>query len=104
MTRDETVYPEPESFIPDRFLTEDGTCNEDEMMLPFGFGRRICAGLHFARLTAWTAMASILSQFDIGEPEDEAGRPIKGLADIRYSDGLISHASPFRCVIKPRMK
>ncbi|KAG7086360.1 hypothetical protein E1B28_002320 [Marasmius oreades] len=104
MTRDETVYPEPESFIPDRFLTEDGTCNEDEMMLPFGFGRRICAGLHFARLTVWMALASILSQFDIGEPEDETGRPIKSLADIAYSDGLISHTSPFRCAIKPRMK
>ncbi|KAF9266570.1 cytochrome P450 [Marasmius fiardii PR-910] len=102
MTRDESVYPDPESFIPERFLTEDGTCNEDKMVLPFGFGRRICAGRHFALSTIWTAMTSILLHFDIEEPEDEEGKPIKSLADLDYADGIISHPNPFRCIIKPR--
>ncbi|KAG7089560.1 hypothetical protein E1B28_011232 [Marasmius oreades] len=102
MTRDESVYPEPESFIPERFLSGDGTLNEDEMLLSFGFGRRICPGRYFAILTVWTAMASILSQFEIGQPEDEAGMPIKSLADVKYSDGIISLPEHFRCMIKPR--
>ncbi|KAF9268822.1 cytochrome P450 [Marasmius fiardii PR-910] len=103
MTRDEAIYPNPESFKPERFLTKDGTCNDDQMLLPFGFGRRICAGRHFALLTVWMTMASVLLYFDIKQPEDKTGKPIKCLADINYSDGLFSHADHFRCVIKPRV-
>ena len=40
MTRDETVYTDPESFKPERFLNDDGTCNEDDVSIAFGFGRR----------------------------------------------------------------
>ncbi|KAF9265964.1 cytochrome P450 [Marasmius fiardii PR-910] len=91
MTRDESVYPDPESFLPERFLTEEGTCNDDQMLVAFGFGRRICAGRHFAVQALWMAMASILSQFHIEQPKDGAGRLIKSLADANHSDGLISH-------------
>ncbi|KAF9266573.1 cytochrome P450 [Marasmius fiardii PR-910] len=90
MTRDENDYPEPESFIPERFLTKNGTCNDNLMQLPFGFGRRKCAGRHFALSTLWMAMTSILSQFDVGQPENEEGRPIKGLADVNYSDVIFN--------------
>ncbi|KAK7049434.1 hypothetical protein VNI00_006035 [Paramarasmius palmivorus] len=38
MTRDPTVYPDPENFIPERFLKEDGTCNDDDVSYTFGFG------------------------------------------------------------------
>ncbi|KAF9267779.1 cytochrome P450 [Marasmius fiardii PR-910] len=103
MTRDEAVYSEPESFKPERFLNEGGTCNEDQMVLPFGFGRRICAGRHFAILVLWTAMASVLAQFEIGQPEDEAGRPIRKMTDHRYTDGMISQPHHFRCMVKPRL-
>lgn len=40
MTRDETVYPDPEDFNPERFLNPDGSLNKDETVLAFGFGRR----------------------------------------------------------------
>ncbi|KAF8628133.1 hypothetical protein AX15_004069 [Amanita polypyramis BW_CC] len=40
LTRDETKYPDPESFKPERFLNPDGTLNDDNMELIFGFGRR----------------------------------------------------------------
>ncbi|KAF9267777.1 cytochrome P450 [Marasmius fiardii PR-910] len=103
MTRDEAVYTDPESFNPDRFLNEDGTCNEDQMSLSFGFGRRICAGRHFAILTLWNAMASVLAQFEIGQPEDEAGKPIKSMGEHRYTNAVISQPHHFRCTIKPRM-
>lgn len=33
---DETVYPEPDKFIPERFMGVD----KDSALLTFGFGRR----------------------------------------------------------------
>lgn len=38
---DEEVYPEPEEFKPERFLTEDGKVKDDSLLVyAFGYGRR----------------------------------------------------------------
>lgn len=45
MTRDETRYPNPEAFIPERFLdSERMLIKDDPAEFVFGFGRRICPG------------------------------------------------------------
>jgi cytochrome P450 len=40
MTHDENVYPDPFAFKPERFLNADGTLNDDNRVLAYGFGRR----------------------------------------------------------------
>ena len=43
LLHDPTVYPEPEKFIPERYLTEDGKKLREDIPDPvaaFGFGRR----------------------------------------------------------------
>jgi len=40
MTRDESVYPDPERFWPERHLNEQGEISGPEDMMLFGFGRR----------------------------------------------------------------
>ncbi|KAJ6559149.1 cytochrome P450 [Mycena vulgaris] len=100
MTRDESIYPEPERFNPDRFFTADGRLNDDDTVLAFGFGRRICVGRHTAEATVWAIIASVLSTFTIGKARDEAGSEIE--INPAYSDGAISHPEPFQCSIAPR--
>lgn len=39
MTHNPEVYPDPDIFIPERFITE-GRLNDDDQVLAFGFGRR----------------------------------------------------------------
>ncbi|KAL0569129.1 hypothetical protein V5O48_012842 [Marasmius crinis-equi] len=87
MSRNETVYPNPESFNPERFLKNDGTCNDvDDAMFIFGAGRRICPGRHFASATLWMAISSVLAEFDIGKPTTVDGKDIRSLEDANYSD------------------
>ncbi|KAL0566055.1 cytochrome p450 [Marasmius crinis-equi] len=102
MSRDEAVYPNPESFDPERFLNKDGRCNDDDSMFIFGTGRRICPGRHFTSATIWMAMVSVLVEFDIGKPKTVDGKEIRDLEDANYTEGLISHPSPFLCSITPR--
>ena len=40
MSRDPAKYKDADTFNPDRFLTETGELNDDEVTYAFGFGRR----------------------------------------------------------------
>ena len=51
MLHDESIYPDADSFKPERFFTKEGALNDDEFGIIFGFGRRslIILGLCFYR-------------------------------------------------------
>jgi len=100
MTRDESIYPEPERFNPDRFFTVDGKLNDDDIVLAFGFGRRICVGRHTADAAVWATVVSVLSMFNIAKAKDAAGNEID--IDPEYTDTLITHPQQFACSITPR--
>jgi cytochrome P450 len=40
MTHDESVYPEPFTFKPERFFDKNGDLDDDDRVLAYGFGRR----------------------------------------------------------------
>jgi len=100
MCYDESVYPEPHLFMPDRFLTDDGKLIEHDVTFTFGFGRRKCAGIHLADSSVWVAIVSILSVFNIGKSKDAEGNVIE--IEPEFSDGLVSHPLPFQCDTTPR--
>ncbi|KAN0084465.1 Cytochrome P450, partial [Tylopilus felleus] len=58
MAHDESKYPDPHAFIPERFLNHDGSLKPNDVEnIAFGFGRRICVGRYFADTSVWSVMA-----------------------------------------------
>ncbi|KAL5531068.1 hypothetical protein ACEPAG_3944 [Sanghuangporus baumii] len=98
--KDPAIYPEPDSFIPERFDKRSGDVQPDPDSFIFGFGRRVCPGQHFAVKALCMAMASILWGFNITPERDLNGRPV--LPEMAFSKGLVIHPLPFRCSITPR--
>ncbi|KAF8634127.1 hypothetical protein AX15_001059 [Amanita polypyramis BW_CC] len=76
-SRDESRYPDPEPFRPERFFNPDGTLNDDTVEYVFGFGRRICPGRFVANAVIWLIVATVLSSFNISKAKDENGVEIE---------------------------
>ncbi|KAJ7675706.1 cytochrome P450 [Mycena polygramma] len=100
MTRDESVYQNPEEFNPERFFDANGQLNDDSAVLSFGFGRRICPGRHAGDAVVWATMVNVLSTFNFSKAKDANGKEIE--IEPVYSGNLISHPDPFECCITPR--
>ncbi|XP_030529645.1 cytochrome P450 CYP82D47-like [Rhodamnia argentea] len=84
MQRDGRVWSNPDKFEPERFLTTHQNVDvrgRNLELIPFGAGRRSCAGMSLALHTVHLTVASLLQSFDIGAVSDEA-------MDMTESPGL----------------
>ncbi|KAI0826895.1 cytochrome P450 [Trametes gibbosa] len=95
--RDPDVYPDPEVFKPSRWLDEKGRVREDLKFFNWGFGRRMCPGLHVAERSVFINTALTLWAFEISE---DPARPIDTMA---IKDGALAHPFPFVVRFKPRI-
>lgn len=87
MSRDETRYPNPNGFVPERFLDDDGLLKPGEVeSITFGFGRRSCPGKYFASISLWGVMAKMLAAFKILRPLDENGVEIQ--VEPKFTSGI----------------
>ncbi|KAG1723371.1 cytochrome P450 [Suillus paluster] len=77
ISRDPSVYPNPDQFDPQRWLNTDGKIRDDLKFPSFGFGRRICPGQHIANRSIFINAALLLWSFKITQdpenPIDESG-------------------------------
>ncbi|CAE6444281.1 unnamed protein product [Rhizoctonia solani] len=96
ITRDPDIYPEPETFNPDRFYQ-----TSTPPAPGFGWGRRICPGQHIAEASLFIAVASMLAVFNIEKARDEHGNEIIPTTRAKESS-LVYHPAPFKCDVKPR--
>ncbi|KAF9457387.1 cytochrome P450 [Collybia nuda] len=78
MSRDPSKFMDADKFIPERFITKDGTLSlEDETSFAWGFGRRLCPGRHFAEAAIWVMAARLLAVFNIKKAKDSNGAEIE---------------------------
>jgi cytochrome P450 len=91
MLHDPTHYPHPHTFDPTRFLK--ATPDPDPRKYIFGFGRRICPGLHVANNNTWMMCAGLLAVFDI-RASPELLAKVDSLGG-RYSERLYELFVPF---------
>jgi len=102
--RDETLFPDPHAFNPDRFLTpavdEATERRRDPRAYVFGFGRRRCPGAHLVESSAWLLIVSMIATLDIGKAMDEHGVQIE--PEVVYDNSIFRIPNPFKLAIKPR--
>ncbi|KAF8406327.1 hypothetical protein HHK36_008413 [Tetracentron sinense] len=71
LLHDPSVWVEPHRFMPERFLTSSKNGNDDSSLvgaiersfLPFGAGRRVCAGMELAKLEVGLTLAHLVNDF-----------------------------------------
>jgi hypothetical protein len=119
ITRDETIFPDPESFVPERFAEGNtGPTPLNPRDFVFGAGRRICPGNHIIDATIFLLIASILATMDISKARDGQGNEIEPVIvrsgfQTKYVALLsrlmlvkltlgISQVLPFKCSVTPR--
>uniref|UniRef100_A0A914QV90 Cytochrome P450 n=1 Tax=Panagrolaimus davidi TaxID=227884 RepID=A0A914QV90_9BILA len=68
---DERYFPEPEKFMPERFLDKKGKFFQPTELMPFGIGKRACLGEGLARLELYLFTANIFNHFKLDYPSNK---------------------------------
>ncbi len=79
------IWPNPDSFEPQRFI--DGDIDRSAF-IPFGAGPRQCIGRDFAYVEAVLLLASLVAHFDVEFPAGERCPPAVPLVTMRPAEGL----------------
>ncbi|KAL2335605.1 hypothetical protein Fmac_016818 [Flemingia macrophylla] len=98
--RDSSVWPDPLEFKPERFLTTHKNVDvrgHDFEFLPFGSGRRICAGMSLGLSMLHFVLANFLHSFEILNPSTE---PINMTEIFEFTN---TRATPLQILVKPRL-
>uniref|UniRef100_A0AAG5CQ76 Cytochrome P450 n=1 Tax=Anopheles atroparvus TaxID=41427 RepID=A0AAG5CQ76_ANOAO len=92
------VWGDPKSFRPERFLADDGKlAPSKDRSLPFGTGKRLCAGETFARNTLFLVLTTIMQNFSL-QP-----RTSDGLPDVsKRRTGFVTNPDDFWIKFVPR--
>lgn len=103
MVRNERLYPDPFRFDPERYLGkpyEETGYNRNPRSIVFGFGRRICPGLHLVESSIWLLIVCMIATLDITKAVDEHGNVIE--PNVSYDVPQIRLPNRFKCNVKPR--
>ncbi|EPB69662.1 hypothetical protein ANCCEY_11248 [Ancylostoma ceylanicum] len=60
---DPNLFPNPDQFLPERFLDTDGAYRPRVELKPFGFGARVCLGEFLAKCELYLIFTTLLQKF-----------------------------------------
>ncbi|KAI0746356.1 cytochrome P450 [Daedaleopsis nitida] len=95
MLHNENEYKDPDVFFPERFLSP-GSQVRDPRTLIYGFGRRICPGMHLANAFVYLVIARMIATFKF-DPKVEDG--VEQLPALDFCPGLVPFPKPFDCEV-----
>jgi len=100
LQRDPQVWPNPNEFQPERFLTthvDIDFMSQDFELIPFSFGRRSCPGMTFGLQVTHLTLARLLQGFDICTKDG---------VEVDMTEGLgvaLPKEQPLRVMLQPRL-
>ncbi|KAI6044587.1 cytochrome P450 [Pisolithus marmoratus] len=116
--RDETLYPEPDAFKPERFLSPASDMDaaerrRDPRTYVFGFGRRRCPGAHLVESSLWLLMVSVIATLNLSKAKFAAteeqrlntevrGGELEIEPEVVFDNSVFRIPKPFKCSIRPR--
>ncbi|KAI1883606.1 hypothetical protein AGOR_G00233300 [Albula goreensis] len=94
--RDPTVWDNPDTFHPCRFLNGNGQIQRRECFVPFGIGHRVCMGEQLAKMELFLMFSSLMQAFSFRLPEGLPPPPMHG----RF--GVTLAPCPYTVCVTPR--
>ncbi|KAG2068482.1 cytochrome P450 [Suillus decipiens] len=98
ISRDPIVFSDPEVFDPQRWLDSEGRLKDNIKFIAYGFGRRVCPGLHLANHSLYISLALLFWSFRIAQ------RPDARINTNAFLDAVIARAVPFEVDVIPRIE
>ncbi|OAQ69781.1 calcineurin-dependent [Pochonia chlamydosporia 170] len=77
------LFPEPEAFIPERWLGEDAQASKANL-IPFGKGPRMCVGMNLSYMEAYIFLGNLFRRFEISLHNAEQ-------TSLRWKDYIALH-------------
>lgn len=100
LQRDPHIWPNPNEFQPERFLTSNGQIDSqhyDFGFVPFSYGRRSCVGSTFGLQVLHLTLARLIQGFDIYTKDG-------GVVDMSEGVGLaLPKENPLSLMLQPRL-
>lgn len=84
ISMDPDLYPEPEKFIPERFLKK-GNLYIPENFMQFGNGQRMCLGIQLARMELFLFFANMMNSFEFSLPEGHKTPELEGILGTTHA-------------------
>ncbi|KAI8075986.1 cytochrome P450 [Halteromyces radiatus] len=106
---DPDIYPDPETFKPERFLNNtrtmsssaNGNVNQRDLFI-FGWGRRICPGIYLAEVEIFHIFVRIFANASIAAPLDGGGKEVPIDMDAILDTGVSYLPQPYQVRFIPR--
>lgn len=101
---DESIFPDPYIYKPERFLDENGYVvppghSNRKALFPFGAGRRVCLGETLAKNRLFLTVIAIVQRYKILPGSDLETREV----DPReYENGIVLNPGPVNVIMVKR--